>query len=213
MKPNQIIRKQAQAGFTLIELIVVIVILGILAATALPRLFDMSGKARLAKMQAGAGAVRAASATMRAAFLMAGGQLGCNTCIAGTPVSQASSVVTVEGIIIPTIGGYPDVGGDGTANAATTPNLAGSGIVRATNMSDYIMVQSDSAVGVTPAVFSKTTITVTPDTSYPACRFTYVEAIQSETAPVTGPPAVSGVAKLDAAPVINTDALTAANCG
>jgi MSHA pilin protein MshA len=39
-------RKQAQGGFTLIELIVVIVILGILAATALPKFANLGGDAR-----------------------------------------------------------------------------------------------------------------------------------------------------------------------
>ncbi len=53
--------KKSSQGFTLIELVMVIVILGVLSAFALPRFADLGSDARLASLDALEGAMRSAS--------------------------------------------------------------------------------------------------------------------------------------------------------
>jgi MSHA pilin protein MshA len=62
----------AQQGFTLIELVVVIVILGILAATAAPKFIDLTGDARASTLQGVRGSIESATTMVHAKSLIAG---------------------------------------------------------------------------------------------------------------------------------------------
>jgi MSHA pilin protein MshA len=61
-----------QKGFTLIELVIVIVILGLLAATALPRFSNLTTSARVATLNGLAGGLRGAVSIARATQLVNG---------------------------------------------------------------------------------------------------------------------------------------------
>jgi len=92
---------RTQGGFTLIELVVVITILGILAAFAVPRFSALEGQARTAAVQSLGGSVRSGAALAHALWLAQG--------------NPASVSVTMEGQAIALVNGYP------TAAAAGIP--------------------------------------------------------------------------------------------
>jgi len=129
-------------GFTIIELIMVIVILAILAAVALPRFYELQTEARVAKMQAALGAIKSASAIAHSAALV-------------NNQTSASGSVTMEGMAIRLVYGYPDI-------HATT--AASSGIVMAAGgLADYTLSISGD------------TLTVQVDDSHADCKITYAE--------------------------------------
>jgi len=92
-----VIAQPKERGFTLIELIMVIVILGILSAFALPKFADFSGDAEASSIEGARGSVRSASAISHAA------------CLAATDcTSTGTSTVTMEGEEIDMVESYPD---------------------------------------------------------------------------------------------------------
>ncbi len=153
-----------QQGFTMIELIMVIVILGVLSAFALPRFADLGESARMAALQGLAGSMRSAVGITRAQVFAS-----------GVDATAATGTTTLDGQSIDLVYGYPSAIGasPGILTAAGIEMPPGATLAADTNSfvsGDYTYLRDD------------TTLIVYP-TSNSACRITYAQSTNATTPP------------------------------
>ena len=113
-----------QKGFTLIELIIVIVILGLLSAVALPRFIDLSSDAEQAAAEGAAGALASAASINYSA-----GLVGNTNRVVTTGLTCAEMAVNI--LTEDAAGGWDDTAGETAARGSTRTCTANVGSAEA----------------------------------------------------------------------------------